>query len=518
MSTHTPYIFQRKNERNATFRWLAPNILKLNLKNKITSRDFDFGGHTWRFVIVRLGGAADACNLQNTGLGEDPLSIFVELSSDTGETWACCTAMVVDNHHTNDAKTVERWQRFTPADRTAGFRHLASWAYVTSPNALRAGEKSESVLFQIGIHVTGETAPDNSFIQLPEVKLPALIEEPVAALKTTLSWGASWGQSALSALVTKGREMVNATSGDSSRATVGDVPWESVPYAWRAERDAWSALVLTLAADANTYLWGPERTVSHEDVAKLESVGLPAGWLDLSTEGVVPASLPEGLLANAHVVKLRFELVPKRLSEDKFWRAFYWKVRELSRVPEGATQKEKARVVLSLLNRHAMREVRAQLESLIQQCVEAARLLTDVVTDDSIETEDIARSAKDSCTSMIRSLKAAKERNSLGAIDSDLQMKIDAAIQFAESALNAKPPNPVRAPASVPLKNPIPSPALPPTPSAGAEGFGPDSPSATPSSDLLPTNVLSPTASPPVTIFTSTTQGSNTAIMPWEED
>eukprot|EP00759_Apiculatamorpha_spiralis_P034323 PhF_6_TR35402/c0_g1_i1/m.51492 len=462
---HTPYKIPQPTgggPNHGTFRWLAPNLLKLNTKNKITSGDVVIQSHTWRCVLVRLGESES----------DAPLSVFVERKEGHADTWAQCEIKLYANDDSllfSDDVVAVKWHRFDEANKTVGFRGVVPWSVISSPHALRPGEKSESLMVEWSITITGDEPPSvDTILPLP-IPLPNVnLEQPVEKIKSTFAWGSSALSSFGSSLVNRISTTTTAIPGLLGTATTEaasnnnsfcEVPWEVVPNSWRANGESWNGLVSLLVTDPNTYLCGPDRTLSHEDKAKLESCGLSVSWLDMNTSGIIPTSLPEALLSNSHVARLRFELVPKKISEDFFWIAFFWKVRELSRIPQGPGQKEKAKVVLSILNNAARREARAQLESLVQQCVEAARLLSDVVTESPRGgTKDIQRSARDSCNSMLKSLRAAYQRYNNGTIDEDLEFKIETAVQFAEDALSAKPKESIAAKENDDVVSQVPTP------------------------------------------------------------
>eukprot|EP00760_Papus_ankaliazontas_P030778 PhM_4_TR5020/c0_g1_i1/m.105877 len=472
---HTPYVYQRQSNVSCTLRWLIPNILRLNHKNKISSPEFEhLEGFAFKLVALRLvpqpGDAHQDCAPENL-----PLSIFVEVVAhphDTPITWAVLNAVVIDNFHTKDSEAVEMCHLFAPHDRAAGFKALAPWDYINSPAALRDGEKSEAVLVQISIKLTGSQVPTGytpTQTQLlvmgsgrakddAELVAPLLPPEAAKAARTTLTWGATTASSAFTSLFSSGKTLLDTVAKKAEEVqskaqqqhhTRLLPPWHDIPFAWKSEPSAWTELILYVATQEDTYRFGPERELSSEERAKLSTLlgAQLASSLDFTvrdTESLVPATLPEALLDDAAVARLRFELVPRVVpSSEVFWSRLYWRVRELAKLG-GAVDADTARQVVRVLNNEAMKVAAERLGFLCTQCLDAARLLTDLMseTNPSAEDETARVSARESCTSFLKSLSNERTRfearhgaAGCGGVSEDLSMRIDATVLFAEEAL-----------------------------------------------------------------------------------
>jgi hypothetical protein len=129
-------------------------------------------------------------------------------------------------------------------------------------------------------------------------------------------------------------------------------PWEQVPSTWagNSEREERWAFLLNkyLPQTDSTFLGQPRRFTSDEEVVLAES-GLSARSLTHAADGFdFERDVHEGLLARADpsLRRMRFELVPAKVDEVGFWRAYFWRIECLKQCRNELQEK----VVLSVLN------------------------------------------------------------------------------------------------------------------------------------------------------------------------
>ena len=382
------------------FQWVPRNVKSMNRRNKMSSEvfkvpvasdqleDSNREGHRFHcFRIVLLRGVVRA----DSEL-DDPLAVFVEYLAPTADGDAVHT----EPHHPEGCK-VAVWcvqNNRVPAASTTGSMFAEGELVDASPSEgviptnphLTRGEPhiygEETFVFSPSSRMLGFKAlvpahalNDDRFVDPSALNAMILrveittgvstVAEVVA--RTTDRWSSSlWGSAtSVFAVVAAGIDAVSsnvkgwldAVDDRTEQPTGGapttsrPLPWEEVPPKWaKAGKsiEEWAALLTVhLPENEGTFLFGPERGINPDEQVLLTQLGLQHKTiLNASSIFDYNRDVHEGLLSCQAIRRQRYELVPGRISDERFWANFMWKAAALAT----ATTHDQIQLLLSILN------------------------------------------------------------------------------------------------------------------------------------------------------------------------
>ena len=465
------------------FRWVAHNILKLNRKNKITSHAFDVHepsaptegnttaveGHIdakspaplaspamklWKFRCILLRGLEKADKEEN-----DPIGIFIEYlpeESRRANTPPPATASgpsassgrqsgttspappataehpkgtkitVRCRHHADPAQSVKAQESFTfdASDKTMAFRTFLQAVHLKDEHIIVDGHATFEFDIETGIPTLADTVSKTT------EKISTSFWRSTTSAFSALSSG-------FNTLKQSVAQQLHAEAREEAPEAQPPLPWESVPPRWRGREDRWKELVtVQLPHNEMTFMQGPERGLSSDEQVLMAQVGL-------SHKAVMTANsmfnydrdVHEGLLSLDALRIQRYNLVPRHVSDETFWRNYLWKVAAAS----ACQSHEQTQVLLSILNapvvsppRHSGRgspdkEAKEgdsathspppalsdeEVAKLVKEAAEATSLVRDLLEDEEADETDqsMLSSAVSSCESSKRSIQSALQK------------------------------------------------------------------------------------------------------------
>ena len=144
-------------------------------------------------------------------------------------------------------------------------------------------------------------------------------------------------------------EHVDAASTREQSSDRFPLPWDDCPPRWHNRAAKWRRLLTdVLPQNEWTFLTGPQRVFSPDEQLHLAACGLGHATLsDVNSSFDYDREVHEGLLeGQPHLRAIRFELVPRLLSDRAFWTNYFWKVAILS----SCHTDEQVAIVMSVLN------------------------------------------------------------------------------------------------------------------------------------------------------------------------
>ncbi|EPY24487.1 hypothetical protein AGDE_12322 [Angomonas deanei] len=329
----------------SVYMWRATGVDQLTRENKLSSLPFWAPNNITKkhqFRLTMLKGLTPNKDAEN-----DSYAILLDLippppspdhqGGDTLYPGGCSVKLTVINSVDPAKSVVEESAEFLSASRLQiSFPDIISKH--TAKNPAFATDNLSTLTVQVHIHTGVNVAA-------------AQVSKTVSSLWGTLT-------STVSQLIEKTSEAYQETRRELEQELAkkqapavpssGPLPWDVVPPKWAEKAEQWRTLVSSnIVEDDGTFLYGPERGWTPDENSMMLSVGLnPHSLSDLFDKFDYDRDIHEGLVENKVLAHQRYLIVPSKISDQKFWENYFWKVACLGE----CTSEPQVKTLLTVLN------------------------------------------------------------------------------------------------------------------------------------------------------------------------